>query len=167
MKTLYSTIALCLIAFSIILSSCNKNNDDLVPSILVDPSDVNLLAKLIKLPSNGLLKKGNLPGASNSFKCSVIASNITSSNGSSSPILLQCNGFKGKLKGVYMQIKGSDTYFDIPVENILNGFVSLPLLLPTNLLAGNFCVDVIAIDESGSTSTIANQCIEVLTQIEH
>lgn len=139
------------------LSSCSKDEGSDAASVL--PSDANAIAKILVIPNATLVNSPDLPTSSPIAEAPTVTNidtNISYSSGSN--IVLPADLYsplKTNIKGVYVQVKGADTYYNVAINsNINNGLISLPIGLPSAVGAGNLVLILKFYDNNGKVSSI-------------
>ncbi|MEO0585597.1 MAG: hypothetical protein AAF135_25530, partial [Bacteroidota bacterium] len=89
---------------------------------------------------------------------------IQSSNGSTAPLNFAYANVNGDLGGCYVQIDGAGEYITVPynASSSSNGELELPIGLPTNVDAGDFCINFCVYDNQGRVSNVVSSCVSVL-----
>lgn len=137
------------------LYSCSKN-DTSEPN-KISPADANALSAVLVIPGAQTVNSPTLPTSSAVVVAPTVShidTNVSYSAGSQiiipSDIASQT---QSNIKGVYIQVKGSSTYFDIPINsNATNALISLPVNLPSIVGAGNFTLILKFYDNAGNIS---------------
>ncbi len=150
--------------FFLVFQSCKK--EDPVPEF-VDPADVNLLSKVLIMPSGSERQNGNTPSSTGGSQAPVIFSNVTtviSSNGGTVPLSISYQNVTGNLAGCYVQVEGSNTYYKVPFNttSYSSGRLSIPIGLPTNVTEGYFYVIISVYDATGRISNRQRVTVNVL-----
>lgn len=164
MPNLNSLLQMILIAFFML--GCQKDSGTGVENGKVDPGDADALSSVIILPSGTETRQGNPPQPSNSATAPTISggiSRLTSSNGSTVLIPFAYNT-SANVSGCYLYINGAESYFFLPytAQSSTSGTLSIPVGLPTNVSAGQFCTSVCILDSRGEISNIIETCVTVL-----
>ena len=133
---------------------------------LVDPENADVLSSVIILPDNTQTFQGNPPSPTNSATAPTISSGVsrlTSSNGSTVQIPFSYNTL-ANISGCYLYINGARDYFYLPytAQSSTSGTLSIPIGIPTNVTAGQFCTIICIIDSRGEISNIIETCVDVL-----
>ncbi|GAB3642790.1 hypothetical protein [Spirosoma arcticum] len=162
------------IVFSLLVAtfslSCVRNVDIIAVPTIIDPNNPNQLSRYVVMP-DGTLRIVGVPPAPNGGSQapqirSIFVTPITASNGGVAAVSFQIptnTSSTAPISGYYVQIQGSDSYFNVPVASGSNPAVaSIPIQLPANTGQGRFCVNVWAYDASGRVSSVVEQCVEVL-----
>jgi uncharacterized protein YfaP (DUF2135 family) len=149
-------------ASTIIFFSCGKKGEVLPAKI--DPANASQLSQVIIMPSGSERANGNSPSSSTDSQAPRVISGVTSvisSNGGTVPLSFTYQNVNGNLAGCYVQIEGADTYYTVPYPSTSgsSGRLSLPITLPTNLIAGKFRVRFSVYDRAGRVSVY--QIVEV------
>lgn len=138
----------------ILFSSCSKDDIDKKD---VFPSDPNALSEVLVIPNASVINSPDLPVSSESTVAPNIShydSNISYSSGSQIIIPSTVASLtNSNIKGVYVQVKGASTYFNVPVNSgIANGVFSVPVNLPDIVGGGNFTLILKFYDANGNVS---------------
>lgn len=148
-------ILLLLVLSSATFVSCSKNETSAPNKI--SPADSNALSAVLVIPGAQTVNSPNLPASSALVVAPTVShidTNISYSAGSQ--IIIPSNiasQTQSNIKGVYVQVKGSSTYFDIPINsNATNALISLPVNLPSIVGAGNFTLILKFYDNAGNIS---------------
>lgn len=166
------------------LFSCG-DDDSATPVVeeeKISIEDANAVTDAITI--NGSTKvQGNPPAPSTDPEAPVVgdASDATAITGNN--LILPISETSGSaVAGVYLKVKGSDSYYDIPASALgnsggrtafgrisknkrqlkVNEDVAVDIELPTNLEPGVFCVEYCVYDAQNRVSNIVEVCIEVL-----
>lgn len=72
----------------------------------------------------------------------------------------------GNVAGVYLQIPGADSYFDIPASALQGGRIAIDeqafsIRLPDNIEPGEFCIEYCVYDSEARVSNVVFVCVEV------
>jgi hypothetical protein len=156
-------IKLLLIVFlSLSLSNCSSDSE----GSSVSPSDADGLSEILVIPNAEVVNSPDLPPSSDAGVAPVISyidTNISYSSGSQ--IVIPSNVASptaSNIKGVYIQVKGASTYFDVPINaGTFNGTFTIPVDLPLNVGAGDFILVLKFYDFSGNISAITEILINV------
>ena len=132
----------------------------------VDPGNADVLSSVIILPNGTETRQGNPPQPTNSSTAPTISDGIgrlTTSNGSTVLIPFSYNT-SANISGCYLYINGAGSYFFLPytAQSSTSGRLSIPVEIPTNVSAGQFCTIVCILDSRGEISNIIETCIDVL-----
>lgn len=145
--------------FTLFLSSCsNDGSTEEDPGEVIPPNENNL-TEILVIPNGTLVKSANLPTSSSTEEAPVISNIDTNlSYSSGSKIILAADFYspsKANLKGVYVQVKDSNSYFDVAIDSdINNGLISLPIGLPSVVEVNNLVLILKFYDKSGKISAI-------------
>ena len=167
MKKILSILSLVLIT-GIVISSCKKDRGDRIdPNALIDPGDANALTAVVVTPAGSSIVRGSLPAPTGAVETPVIDglfSNVTTSNGSTTPYLYTYRNAISNLGGFYVQIEGASSYFNVPYSGTSSssGQVNFPLGLPTNVDSGRFCLLFSVYDLAGHISNQVRVCASVI-----
>lgn len=153
--TLVSRLMVALLLVS--LSQCKKG-DDVSPN-LIDPSDAKKVGAALIMPDGTQTKDGNPPAPSTSTQAPKVtpgATDKSTANGSTETLPVPYSNLNGGIGGVYIQIEGASTYFDIPVQGNApaSGTINLPVGIPENINSGSFSMAYCIYDRSGRVSNI-------------
>ncbi len=140
-------------------STCNDR-------VEVDPGNADALSSVIILPNGTETRQGRPPQPSNTATAPTISSGIsrlTSSNGSTVQFPFSYTT-AANISGCYLYIDGAGSYFFLPytAQSSTSGTLSIPVELPTNVSAGQFCAIVCILDARGEISNIIEVCVDVL-----
>ncbi len=182
MKKLTQLLSM-LFTITILLSACggddddddnNDDNDDMSPDTTIDISDpVAVSAEIVVAGATDI--DGDPPAPSTDANAPLIDADdfdndLISTQGGS--LVIDIDVSSGDVAGTYLQIKGSDSYFDIPFNP--NGRVlkrgrllqndeapAIEIAIPDNLGIGTFCADVCVYDSEARVSNIVEVCVEI------
>ncbi len=150
-----SPIILFGVLYFILLHSCSDS--ETTQSAKISPSNANALSAVLVIPGAQTVNSPDLPKSSAVFVAPTVShidTNLSYSAGSQ--IIIPSNiatKTQSNIKGVYVQVKGSSTYFDIPINfNGTSALISLPLNLPSIVGAGNFTLILKYYDNAGNIS---------------
>lgn len=166
-NTLRSLLLLSgLLVGAVLLDSCKKSKEDPLPET-IDPADANLLSRVLVVPDGTTRTNGELPTPSSGSGNPSVTANVENwitSNGSTFPMSFRYTNVQSNLAGFYLQVQGANSYFKIPFSGTSNvsGTITLPIGLPTNVLAGNFRVLFCIYDRSGRVSNSVANSVDVL-----
>lgn len=147
---------LLLLAFlPFLFVSCTK--DDATEQL--SPSNPNALSSVLVIPNAEVVNSPDLPPSSPSTVAPVVTNidnNISYSSGGQ--IIIPSNVSSpahSNIKGVYIQVKGASTYFDIPINSSSSAsLISLPIDLPSLVGPGNFTLIIKFYDNAGNISAV-------------
>ena len=179
-----------IIFIAIFFFSCGKDSG-MGSNDPVDPADADALSSVVILPSGAQTRQGAPPEPTNSATAPTIrggVSRLTSSNGSTVLIPFSYDA-SADISGYYLYINGAENHFYVPYRaqssstigprpihraarpvsrvgkthaQSLSGTFSIPVGLPTNVTAGQFCTSVNITDNQGEISNTLETCIDVL-----
>lgn len=166
------------------MMSCgdDDSNTPVVEDEKISIEDGNAVASSLTIQGSTTVQ-GNPPAPSTDPDAPVVADaeDATAINGNN--LILPVSQVSGTtIGGVYLKVKGSDSYFDIPASALgnsggrlmssrkaknqrqlkINEDVSVDILLPDNLEPGTFCVEYCIYDPENRVSNIVEVCIDVL-----
>lgn len=150
------------------LTSCKKDKkDEPDPNALIDPADANALSAVLIMPAGTQTDNGTTPSPSsnnNAPEVTTLNSALLSSNGSTAILNFTYAGVNGNLGGCYAQVDGANSYFILPYSGSSGaaGELQLPIGIPTNVDAGEFCVVFSVFDANGLVSNTVIVCVNVL-----
>lgn len=149
-----SFLALMAVA-TILFSSCKKSDGSTDSS--VSPTNPNALTSVLVIPSSVVVNATDLPASSATNMAPVITRMDTSiSYSSGSQIILPVTARSlttSNIQGVYMQVKGATSYFNVPISGVAGSAVySLPINLPANLGTGKFIMLLKLYDNAANVS---------------
>lgn len=155
-----------LMLFAFVIFSCSQEPEQ-DPGALIDPGNPDALSQVLIMPSGTQSNSGNPPNPSNSTEAPEVinlVSSITSSNGSTTPLVFQYSNVNENLGGCYVQIDGAGEYFTIPYNSTSgnSGDLQLPIGIPSNVDEGEFCVIFCVYDINGLVSNVVSTCVNVL-----
>ena len=148
----YSCLAL-MVMVTVFFSACKKSAKE-----TVSPSNPNALTSALVIPNATTVNSPNLPTSSSANVAPVITTidnNISYSSGSKIFIPLTANSKTSAIiKGVYVQVKGASSYFDLTLPNGIaaSAIYSLPINVSDIVGAGNFIVVLKLYDNAGNIS---------------
>jgi hypothetical protein len=159
------TILLAFFLILLTILSCKKDPDQPEPEPC-DPSNVVCLANSLKI-KNAAVRQGNPPSPSSSSNAPDIlnsqgSARVTADNTLYIPFYYRLYG-GSTLGGIYIQIIGANSYFDIPASGatIVGNTLVIPLDIPANILLGDFRLAYCIYDNAGLVSNIRQTGIEV------
>lgn len=132
---------------------------------IVDPADANALTEVIVIP-DARRRDGDPPPPSSSSEAPQAGGNAaeqTTSNGSTVNLPFAYST-TASLSGIYLQINGADSFFDIPISaaSTQSGLITVPIQIPTNVSEGQFCTSYCVYDAENRVSNIIATCVDVL-----
>lgn len=147
------------------LFSCSKGGDPTPAKI--DPANASQLSRVIIMPSGAVSNNGSTPSSTTSTQTPTVISGVSSvisSNGGTVPLSFTYQNVNGNLAGCYVQIEGADSYYNVPYTSTSgsSGRLSVPITLPTNLIAGTFKVRFSVYDQAGRISSYQTVEVNVL-----
>lgn len=148
----------------ILISGCKK--DEPVDG-LIDPADANALSRVLILPDGNAWEDGTPPSSTQTSTTPAVqnfVTNLTSSNGSTTPLSFGYANTNNDLAGCYVQIDGAGNYFTVPYTQTAgnSGQLSLPLGIPTNVDEGEFDVNFCVYNSDGEVSNVVSTTVNVL-----
>ena len=146
--------------------SCKKEGEK-PPDELVDPADANALTSVVVMPDRTSTVNSSFPASTGGLQTpdiNSVVNNVITSNGSTAPFFYSYTNVIGNLAGFYVKIEGSDSYFNIPYTGTSgsSGQINLPIGIPTNVSAGNFCLRFAVYDINGRVSNAVTVCANVI-----
>jgi len=155
-----------LIAFTLLfLSACKDDDKPSTPS-LIDPDDANSLSASLSMPAGSSSRTGAPPassgGSSGAATVLALTSSTTTSNGSSTPVVFNYENGSNSLAGVYVQVSGANSYYDVPLSGPTAGQVTIPVGLPTNVDEGSFILEYCVYDVNDLVSNVGSLNVNVL-----
>ena len=166
MKKKISFSLITVLLMSVIwLYSCKKNSSS---AASVSPSNPNALTSALVIPNATVVNSPTVPASSASNVAPAITridNNISYSAGSQIIIpLTAMSHTTAKITGVYIQVKGATTYFNVPLNGLTaSATYSLPINLPSTIGSGNFVLILEFYDAAGNVSVI-NEINVTVTQ---
>ncbi|MEQ9405404.1 MAG: hypothetical protein RIM99_17575 [Cyclobacteriaceae bacterium] len=167
MKTLRHSLLLVLCFITVItLSHCSDDgNDDMMEEEFVDLSDPNALTDALAV-TGATVVVGTPPAPSTDPAAPSISDPDDAFGVQGGELQLGLDLTSGDASGVYLQIPGADSYFDIPASAFTSGRgvgdePQFSLALPDNIEPGEFCVDLCVYDAENRVSNIVRVCITV------
>jgi hypothetical protein len=165
MKTFLKFPIFFIVTFLTVIS-CNPDEPIQPTEELIDPSNANALTQVLIMPSGTQTIPGQPPAPSGQGAPTVSSqlTNVLGSNGSSAPLTYDYSNVSNNLGGCYVQVVGANRYFNIPYGSSSgsSGTLSLPIVIPTNVDAGQFCVDFCVYNLNGRVSNIIRTCVTVI-----
>lgn len=146
-----------ILVFLISLSFFNCTDDNSNNTKMISPSNPDALASVLVFPNAEEVVSGSLPSSSDPSVAPVVSHIDTSiSYSAGSQIFIPCDVVsptQSNIAGVYVQVKGGTTYFDVPINaTTSNGLISLPIGLPSLVGPGNFILILKFYDTAGNIS---------------
>lgn len=146
---------------------CSKQQEPAKPN-LINPSNPNEISNVLIMPSGSSRVNGSAPAPTGSGAPIITSqnTNMTSSNGGTVPVSFNYSGVSGNLSGFYIQVVGATTYYRIPVPSGSSsgsaGTITLPVSIPTNVIAGQFSMAYCTFDAANRVSNVQNLAVDVL-----
>jgi hypothetical protein len=133
---------------------------DVGPPEPIDPNDAKGLSKVLVFSSDAQQTSGTLPANATSPKTVVTnAPSLSVSTGGGTVYIPVAYSGTGVVAYAYIQVKGADTYFKIPITNAgSNGQFAIPITLPATL-QGEFVLLMQLVDASGNV--LVSQTINI------
>lgn len=154
-----------LFAFMLMVVSCGEDNDQTVEEVQL--SDANAVTEAITV-SGAEVVSGNPPAPSQDPEAPQLSSDdIEAPSVQGEELFIDLNLISGDAAGIYLQIPGADSYFDIPASEFAGGRIlqqeepGFSLELPDNIEPGEFCADVCVYDAEERVSNIIEVCVIV------
>jgi len=146
-------------------AACKKKSPA-EPESIIDPGDANALSRVVIIPDARRVN-GTPPDPTSGSNTPTVGSNQsqqTSSNGSTALLPFRY-ATATDLSGCYVWIEGANSYFRVPYTDPSStaGSITIPLTIPTNVAAGQFCVSYCVYDAEGRVSNIVQTCVNVLS----
>lgn len=165
MQKTINTLLLLIIIGS--LYSCRPNHHNPANDSLVNPGDPNALSQVVGMPPATTRINGSMPaptGGVQTPSITTLISNVLTSNGSTAPFLYTYTNAINNLGGFYVQVSGSSVYFNVPYTgtSTSSGQINLPLILPSNVDSGYFCLLFSVYDINGRVSNQTKVCASVI-----
>ena len=156
----------CLLCGLALLSACHNNTVDPTDQ-RIDPSNANALSRVLVMPDGTQMLTGAPPASSALSAAPVLTSlqtQVTASNGSTTPLSFSYGNVDDNLGGYYVQVIGADAYFRVPHSGQSSsiGWIYLPIGLPGNVDEGFFSVNVSVYDAQGRVSNAERVYVSVL-----
>ncbi len=164
MKTSHFLLPFLCMCLLFTLSHCTTDDSDDMDAE-IDLSDANALTEAIVV--NGATEVGGDPPAPssdpNAPEIEDPGDEVSVQGGE---LNLELPVISGTVAGVYLQIPGADSYFDIPASALAGGRIAqdyeqFSIELPDNIQPGTFCVEYCVYDSENLVSNIVTVCIEV------
>ena len=136
-----------MILLSVAVISCQKGNMGAAGGggAKVKPADANGLTAVLVVPGSSVTP-GNMPtptSSSGSPTLSMIDTTVSYSAGGQVKLPIQFSSGSGQpICGVYFQVNGAGSYFDIPISPTTFGTLVLPITIPSNVASGKFCITI-------------------------
>ncbi|MEM7298012.1 MAG: hypothetical protein AAF391_07075 [Bacteroidota bacterium] len=150
------------------ISNCSSDDDDdmEMEGELVDVEDPNAVADAVSIPGSTVVE-GDPPAPSTDPSAPQIGGgeNLLTSQGGNPTLELDL--VSGDAAGIYLQISGADSYFDIPASAFTGGRIlqedspAIEIELPEGIEPGQFCVDYCIYDAETRVSNIVTVCIDI------
>ncbi len=162
MKKISTLLLFTVLSFTVLLFNCCKKSG----TTKVSPSNPNALTSVLVIPNAVSVNSAILPTPSPSTVAPVVTTidnNISYSSGSQIVLpVTVVSPTHSNIKGVYIQVKGSSTYFDLPINSASsNALISLPINLPSVLGPGVFTLILEFYDYAGHISVIYEVTITI------
>lgn len=106
----------------------------------VDPSNANQLSQSLEIPNAARVQGGVLPASSNAADAPTVVNYDQSiSYSSGSTIVLPADIHSAStIAGVFIQVKGADHYYDVPISRQIDNVASVPIDLSSLVNEGTF-----------------------------
>ncbi len=166
MKKISFAIATLLVVMLVGFEACKTKDVAPIAPVAVDPKDAIALSKVLIFSSDTKQGSGSLPAAAISPKTTVTngPSLSVSTTGGTVYIPVAYTG-SASVAYAYIQVKGADTYFIIPVNATgNNGQFAIPITLPATL-QGNFVLLMQLIGAGGNVVLTQTINIPVRTTV--
>ncbi len=134
----------------------------------IDITDPNAVNDAISI-TGATEVAGNPPAPSTDLDAPVINSsdNLVTSQGGNPTLRVDVSS--GDVAGIYLQIAGADSYYDIPASAFTGGRIAqvsqdepaIEIAIPDDMQPGIFCADYCIYDSELRVSNIVTVCIEV------
>ncbi|MEM9340024.1 MAG: hypothetical protein AAGA66_14910, partial [Bacteroidota bacterium] len=165
-KTIQRFIYL-LFAFTFILISCDDEENNQAIEEDVQLSDANAVSESITVPG-AEVESGDPPEPSQDPEAPELSGeDVDALSVQGGELFIDLELLSGDVAGIYLQIPGADSYFDIPASAFLGGRVAdddgpaFSLELPDNIEPGEFCADVCVYDSDERVSNVIEVCVTV------
>ncbi|MEP1094077.1 MAG: hypothetical protein ABJG78_03155 [Cyclobacteriaceae bacterium] len=131
----------------------------------VDLSDANALTEGLSI-TGATLETGDPPAPSSDPNAPEIDDPGDKIAFQGGDLTLGLDVSSGDVAGVYLQIPGADSYYDIPASALMGGRIAeddqaFSIELPDNIEPGTFCVDYCVYDSDARVSNVVNVCVTV------
>lgn len=162
-----STLSLtCLLILSALFVGCNRDSDG-DPDALIDPANAEALSQVLILPDNTDRRDGPPPPTTSSSTTPIVdnlVANLTSSNGSTAPLVFTYANTDNDLAGCYVQVDGAGNFFTVPYTASAgtSGQLQLPIGIPTNVDEGQFDLNFCVYNDDGEVSNVVRTTVDVL-----
>ena len=153
MRLQFSTLLIVILMVSFFYA-CSKKEEAPAP---IDPAkDPQRLAEALQFTNDTKQTSGNLPASTGSAP--YITNSPSASTISGNVIYIPVVYSSGTVSKVLVQVVGSNFYFEIPVSSLTaaSGYLLIPLNIPSNILVGNFTLNVSLTTSTGSVSSKVN-----------
>lgn len=157
---------ICFISI-LVLSHCSDDDGGKIDEEddLIDLTDANAITDAIEI-TGATVETGTPPAPSTDPDAPTLDDEDDTFAVQGGQLQLDLDLLNGDAEGVYLQIPGSDSYFDIPASAFSSGrttsfYPEFYIDLPDNIAPGEFCVDVCVYDAEARVSNIVRVCITV------
>jgi hypothetical protein len=155
-----------LVLLTLLTANCSKSEKDTPnpgsgtnnpKAETVDPKNANGLTEALVIPNAKVVNQPTLPATSASAVAPVVKNtDQTISYSAGSQIILPVdvsNPTSANIAGVYMQINGSTSYYQVPIPTSTpSGTVAIPINIPDNVANGQFQITYKFYDAGGNVS---------------
>jgi hypothetical protein len=154
------------LTMALVLSNCSSADKAEDNADSISPSNADALTEVLVIPNAEVVNSPNLPPSSSPSVAPAVNhvdTNISYSAGGQIIIPSDVNSpVTANIAGVYIQVKGASTYFDVPINAAtFNGTFSIPVNLPLEVGDGDFTLILKFYDTNGNISAITEVNIHV------
>lgn len=151
------------------LASCSEDDDNDQPGpTIVDPRNADALTAVLGI-DNSTRVNGSLPAADMGNPDQPTADNnqpsalITSGNTLYLPFTYDTKGKVENFAGVYLQVDGASSYFNVSISGQSSGIMVIPIDIPSNVDTGNFSLSYALYDINGLVSNYLQTLVRIDT----
>ncbi len=150
------------LSMALVLSNCSSADK----ANSISPADADALTEVLVIPNAQVVNSPDLPASSSPNVAPAVNNvdtNISYSAGGQIVIPSDViSPVTANIAGVYIQVKGASTYFDVPINAAtFNGTFSIPVNLPLEVGDGDFILVLKFYDTNGNISAITEVNIHV------
>ncbi|MEP5612145.1 MAG: hypothetical protein ABJP45_07830 [Cyclobacteriaceae bacterium] len=156
---------LCIGLVSLVTQCTTDDVEEEMDPTEIDLSDANALAEALSV-TGATLELGDPPPPSNDPNAPQINDTRDEVAFQGGDLTFGLDVSSGDVAGVFLQIPGANSYYDIPASALMGGRIAVSdqafsIELPENIEPGEFCVDYCVYDSNARVSNVVNVCVTV------
>ena len=151
-----------LLSLGLVFGACEKDENSNSTGSIEGTLEPNQLSEVLVVPG-GTVVSGNMPaptGGAQSPGLVMVDSTVSWSAGGQVRLPVEFNSTSG-VSGIRFQVNGANRHIDVPVTGGSSGVMLLPIGIPSNTPAGDFCITITVYDLNGNVSNSFETCITV------